>query len=589
MEIREFLKKLETELSKLKESSSNFKILEIENKENKNLGSRFTYEYMGEKYFLIFGAAEERHLSNDINTKKIWVSEINRDKSNYDIQFTLAEKLFIQEGFKVEVRESYVMNVGQGNRTHDEVKRMLEGKGFSENGIIISCDLSKDDNDWEEIFSELFEWIKIRIEVKRDIEKTSGIEKEKKDKVNNIETFKTKDMQTKPNLNTILYGPPGTGKTYNTVNKAIEIIDKEKFDQIKTGDRSALMKLFNEYKDNDQIVFTTFHQNYTYEDFMIGIKPDTVDEGLSFREHKGVFYNLAEKAKDEFETKEEDNFDKIYQKLIEEYQAREDEYVLLTPVQEKKFTIVLDSNNNFRAIPMTGIGTKMTVKKEWLRDYLLNGRIYDWKPYVIGISEKLKELGFEKGKKKLGDKKNYVLIIDEINRANISKVFGELITLLEDDKRLGAENELMITLPNGEKFGVPPNLYVIGTMNTADKSIALIDIALRRRFHYEGKYPDSSLITDSVKKDFLIKVNEEIYKKKKSADWLIGHAYFMKDEDLDTIIMNRIIPLLMEYFGNKTEEVQTILKSTNSPYKFNEATFVWEKSAKQETSGNGTE
>jgi hypothetical protein len=173
--------------------------------------------------------------------------------------------------------------------------------------------------------------------------------------------------------------------------------------------------------------------------------------------------------------------------------------------------------------------------------------------------------------------KNFVLIIDEINRANISKVFGELITLLEDDKRLGKANELKISLPNGEKeFGVPPNLYLIGTMNTADKSIALIDIALRRRFEFIGYYPDyENEKLKSEAKTLLQKINEEIYKLKNSADYLIGHAYFMKDEAIETTLRNKVIPLLMEYFSGKTKIVSDIFNETTWKVEYDTTQFNW--------------
>jgi 5-methylcytosine-specific restriction protein B len=172
-------------------------------------------------------------------------------------------------------------------------------------------------------------------------------------------------------------------------------------------------------------------------------------------------------------------------------------------------------------------------------------------------------------------KKNFVLIIDEINRANISKVFGELITLLEEDKRIDSKNELRLTLPNGEKeFSVPPNLYLVGTMNTADKSIALIDIALRRRFAFIGYFPDYSKLEESDG-DFLKHINKEIYFRKKSADYLIGHAYFMTGLNTFNIIKNKIIPLLMEYFSGKTDIVEDIFKNSSWSIRYDIEKYDW--------------
>jgi 5-methylcytosine-specific restriction protein B len=153
--------------------------------------------------------------------------------------------------------------------------------------------------------------------------------------------------------------------------------------------------------------------------------------------------------------------------------------------------------------------------------------------------------------------KKYVLIIDEINRANISRVFGELITLLEEDKRLGNKHQMLVSLSNGERFSVPNNLYVIGTMNTADKSIALIDIALRRRFVFEDMYPRPELIDELVRlpyNEFLKVLNQQTLEKK-GADFLIGHSYLMAEEgkelDFEKVMNQKIIPLLNEYFYNQ--------------------------------------
>ena len=155
------------------------------------------------------------------------------------------------------------------------------------------------------------------------------------------------------------------------------------------------------------------------------------------------------------------------------------------------------------------------------------------------------------------DVPNYVIIIDEINRANISRVFGELITLVESDKRSHGKIPLSCTLPSGEQFIVPSNLYLVGTMNTADKSIALLDIALRRRFEFVPMYPNYNL--DYEAKEVLQSINEKIIELK-GYDFQIGHAYFMtEDFHLVDCINNKVIPLLLEYFLNDENEVKNIL------------------------------
>ena len=157
---------------------------------------------------------------------------------------------------------------------------------------------------------------------------------------------------------------------------------------------------------------------------------------------------------------------------------------------------------------------------------------------------------------------DYVLIIDEINRANISRVFGELITLIEPDKRLHGKVPLQVELPSGDRFIVPSNLYILGTMNTADKSIALLDIALRRRFHFEAFYPLYEINGEPLNNARVLKKINEYIIKTKGHDFQIGHSYFMKDNiKLQDIINYEVIPLLLEYYLNDSQEVINVLKN----------------------------
>ena len=161
----------------------------------------------------------------------------------------------------------------------------------------------------------------------------------------------------------------------------------------------------------------------------------------------------------------------------------------------------------------------------------------------------------------------HILIIDEINRGNVSKIFGELITLIEEDKRIGKDHQMTVTLPYSKKtFGVPNNLYIIGTMNTADRSIALLDTALRRRFDFEEIMPKPELLNGKNiegidLEQLLTKINDRI-KKEYDRDHQIGHSYLMRvenKEQLERAYKNRILPLLNEYFYNDIDSVAKIL------------------------------
>ena len=234
----------------------------------------------------------------------------------------------------------------------------------------------------------------------------------------------------------------------------------------------------------------------------------------------------------------------------------------------KTFRIKPDKSKNSETDYPASIENIEKIYKGGLRKEVYNPT------YVVGILNYLYDNGLTKYDEiKEDNTKNYILIIDEINRGNISKIFGELITLIEPSKRVGNDEEIRLKLPySGDDFGVPSNLYIIGTMNTADRSIALMDTALRRRFHFEEMMPDSELLKDIVVDGVNIKELLETINKRieylYDRDHTIGHAYFMslKDEklkdkksELDNIFRNKIIPLLQEYFYDDWEKIQIVL------------------------------
>lgn len=363
-------------------------------------------------------------------------------------------------------------------------------------------------------------------------------------------------------LNQILYGPPGTGKTYNTVLEAAKIITRNKhitYDE-------ALDK-FNENLSN-QIEFITFHQNYSYEDFIQGIRPDTENGNtLTFEKKDGVFKRIADRALKNLVASEnpesaKKEFDVVFQELI---QPLNDGDVAEVEIKMKKssffITTIGEKSIEFRknigdSEHTLSINTLRKMYDKGINDTILGGL----QPYYNPILELLLEKGKSLATKI--ERKNYVIIIDEINRANISRVFGELITLIEDDKRYGRKIPMRVTLPSGDPFIVPSNLYIIGTMNTADKSIALLDIALRRRFEFVPKYPDPTVagVHDS---EILALLNKAV-QSRKGYDFTIGHAYFMgNDYTLENTINKKVIPLLLEYFMNNEDEVIKIFKEAN--------------------------
>ena len=375
-------------------------------------------------------------------------------------------------------------------------------------------------------------------------------------------------------LNQILYGPPGTGKTYNTILEAAKIITNNKDLAYETA-----QGIFNEQLGK-QIEFITFHQNYSYEDFIQGLRPDTENEkDLIFERKDGIFKSIADKAlanllESENKKTSKINFESVFNAFFNDLIEGSVEEIEIK-MKKSSFYITNISEKSVEFRKQNGVSnhtlslkTLSKMYEKGVNDIILGGL----QPYYNPLLDLLLKQGEIKNTQV--EKKNYVIIIDEINRANISRVFGELITLIEPDKRSHGKYPLSCTLPSGEKFIVPSNLYIIGTMNTADKSIALLDIALRRRFEFVPMYPNYALQNGTVHEVEVLKAINDQIKKSKGHDFQIGHSYFMVEEgkgfDLENCMNKKVIPLLLEYFMNDETEVKSILENAKLKIKDNQ-------------------
>ncbi|EIQ1757553.1 AAA family ATPase, partial [Campylobacter coli] len=392
-------------------------------------------------------------------------------------------------------------------------------------------------------------------------------ENEKIYKEQHFENEKILSENQNLSLNQILYGPPGTGKTYHTIDKALEILGEN------LESRDEKKAKFDEYVKNGQIVFTTFHQSYGYEEFVEGIKPMMNNEAnsqeLKYEIKDGIFKDICERALENEDNIKDFNFhiDKLKETAKEDGNNPEKYFKLPNTKYSiqyrggKTFRIKFDDmSKNHKDYPVSIENIIKLYKTSSINE------IYN-SAYVKAILNYLKTQGLKDYQEK-DEKTNlpYIIIIDEINRGNVSKIFGELITLIEPSKRIGEKEELKVRLPySGDEFGVPKNVYILGTMNTADRSITSLDTALRRRFEFVEMMPDVSKLSDNCEGVDLQKLLEVINARIEyllDREKTIGHAFFIgveNLEDLKKVFQNKIIPLLQEYFYNDYALISAVL------------------------------
>lgn len=445
----------------------------------------------------------------------------------------------------------------------------------------------------------------------------------------------------------ILCGPPGTGKTYNAIKLAVELCEEPVPEQ-----KRELQKAFNALVDDSRIVFVTFHQSMSYEDFVEGRQPvtgskksddnsntgfrlevvpgilrrftDSILDALSgpspeeriyvrgkkifrisFRSLKNDFDSIIKTGEVYLDVLPDIDFEEdsdysyedirdivedaagssrtkdIHAKAIHQFRnvVRKGDIIILSKGGKRFYAI--GEFSHYGVYFEQGIGHSRSVKWHWHDKEGRNSSAIYKNDFGRGKFHRLSDDSIKNYSIEMlinmPQDGNYVLVIDEINRGNISRVFGEVITLLDSDKRIGMPSELRISLPYSSscsseqteeqyssQFGLPKNLYIIGTMNTADRSIALIDFAIRRRFKFVEVLPDPGAVpeVEGVPLSSLLSTINDRIEYLYDREHQIGHGYFMEcktKEDVDSVMRGKVIPLLAEYFFGDWSKVAAVL------------------------------
>lgn len=378
-------------------------------------------------------------------------------------------------------------------------------------------------------------------------------------------------------LNVILQGAPGTGKTYMTASLALSICNEE----LDYNDRVAVMERYKKLRDEGRIGFCTFHQSMDYEDFVEGLKPQNDgSDKVIYDVEDGLFKRICKKALDDG-NQVSDNFDQSIERFIAKLEK--EEKLTISTQTGKSFTVYLNQNGDGLVDEQPSYSRFYNFKQLYnvyrgLPGVPNKGHDNYRKAIIDYMQDKNNGIGLNpyNPAAQSSGKKPYVLIIDEINRGYVSKIFGELITLLETDKRLGnSKTELTVELPYSkeEHFGVPKNLYIIGTMNTTDRSTGTLDYAVRRRFAFVTLEANENILEETnaceqakaLFKDVKAFIENNKLEDIDIGDLMIGHSYFMTDKPkvLKQKIKYEVIPLVKEYIK---DGILTCLTSEAKPY-----------------------
>ena len=469
----------------------------------------------------------------------------------------------------------------------------------------------------------------------------SGPESPDKQSIDHGKTIHNNRLVAK---NLILYGTPGTGKTYSSIQHAVAIVEEKLISEIRNEDYAVVFSRYLKYKDDGLIAFTTFHQSFSYEEFIEGIRPVVFSEEntestaeIEYEVHDGIFKSFCDKAGTPIGSGENvdlgigksptvwkvslegtgDNptrteclanghirigWDNYGESITDETDYSKDggSTVLNAFYNRMQIGDIIMSCYSSKTIDAIGV---VTGEPEWHDEYQHYKRLRKVEWLVKDINEDIVDLNARKTmtlstvyklsvtvsdalqilrrlKPTLFNQNvkipNRVFIIDEINRGNISKIFGELITLIEPSKRINAKEQIRAILPySGQSFGVPDNVYIIGTMNSADRSIAMIDTALRRRFSFIEMQPDSTILNDVLVDGIDIASMLDTLNKRISVlldrEHTIGHSYLLTlknqpaIEILAEIFEKKIVPLLQEYFYDDYEKIQLVLGDNQKP------------------------
>ena len=447
----------------------------------------------------------------------------------------------------------------------------------------------------------------------------------------------------KKRKNIILQGAPGTGKTYRIPELVVRLCEPE-FDA-NNATRKELMSVYDRLKEEKRVMFTTFHQSMDYEDWLEGLRPVLENDQVTYKIESGIFKRLCTEAERPLSAKKDVNisdeaivwkvslsgtgdnpvrrdcmkngyirigWDGYGENITEEtdwsIHNGEGKTILNAFINTMKVGDVVMSCYSSRTIDAIGI---VTGEYEWHDNFEHYKRVRRVKWLVKDINEDIVKLNddktmtlgtvyrlnaitldkvkslldkYEASKTLIDNNKPYVIVIDEFNRGNVSKIFGELITLLEPDKRKGMRNAESVLLPYSKKeFYIPSNVFLVATMNTADRSLDTIDYAIRRRFAFITVKPQeidddnfnselfrevSSLFISNYDEyaesgfDDTIKLlpAETLSEEYRPEDVWIGHSYFIMDGEyaLQDRLLFEIIPLLEEYIrdGVLTSEAQ---------------------------------